>query len=365
MTKKINAVYILSNFQELNSGCFQVRMNTPFLELMKMGHKIEYVTLGDYSYDEIDNDIVIYSRQYTKDPFRSLWKHKLDGKKIVYDLDDDVWNIPELNPAHETYKTEKHNIAGMCREADLITVSTEALKEKVIENTKAENVVVIPNALNLDKFYVKEKGKDEKLKVAWSGGSNHYEDLLIVLDVIKDLQKEYDFEFVVQGLCGNPWEADAFTTAMLLKKGDLNEDKEKFTKTKLKVYEKFRSLKNFTHIPFYPPEMFPEILSRIGIDIGIIPIKGYEFDKSKSIIKYLEYTAVGAATIASNEPPYTGQVIRTVKNQDNKWFNAIKNLIRDEKKRRELVEEQKKQLFPKYDIKTVVKDYEKVLQSLL
>jgi len=363
----MNVVYVMSSFGDYQAGCFQVRINTPFLELSKRGHRMEIITLGEYTYDELDDvDIVVYSRHYSKDPFRSLWKHKTDGKKIVYDLDDNIWNIPPLNPAFTTYKEGERNnvnIIGLCRESDLVTTTNEMLAKAIKEETKQENIAILPNAIDLTKF-VKRPNRDG-LRIGWTGGANHYEDLDIVLDVIKDLQKKYDFEFIIQGLTAGPWDSDAYSTNLLLTRGTVGKEVEAFNKKKMEVYEKLRKLKKFRHIPFYPPEVYPSILVDCDFDIGIIPIMGHKFDESKSIIKYLEYTAVGTTALASNHYPYREKVLRTTKNKYKNWYRELQELIENKELREKLAEEQYKQCFPEYDIKKVADKYEKTYLELL
>ncbi len=360
--QKLNIAYILDGFGELTSGCFQVRINEMFLAMQKLGHNMQFVVKGQYEYPELDDmDIIVYSRYYNSDPFRSIWKHKLDGKKIVYDMDDDVWNIPPLSPAYNTYKEAHKNITGLCKESDLVTVSTEYLAGIVEKNTGVKPVV-IPNALNLEKF--KERPHNEgRLKVGWAGGSNHYEDLNIILDVVKDLQKEHDFDFIIQGLTATPWEVDAYNTDLKLRKDVVTEDMIEFDKQKMKIYDKFREM-DLAHVVWYPPEMYPALLRTLDLDIGLIPVKGYLFDKSKSILKYLEYTAVGTCALASDTEPYL-DVKYKAKNKYVDWRNKLEALIKDKELRERLVKEQKEQLFPQYDIKEVAKVYEEKLLNLI
>ncbi len=361
---KMKIAYIMDSFAEFTSGCFQVRVNEPYTELIKRGHTVEYFIRGQYEYPELNKyDIVVFSRYYSSDVFRGLWKAKLDGRKIVYDLDDDVWNIPPANPAHEAYeKGKKHDISGMCIEADLVTVSTQALKELVEKETGQKNIKVIENGINTERFVERPHG--EGLRIGWTGGGNHFEDIDIILQVITDLQKEYDFQFIIQGLTGNPWDADAYVTNLKLTRGVVEGADEIFHKKKMDVFKAFRVIKNFKHVPFYPPMMYPEILRSMDMDIGLIPIVGHKFDESKSIIKYLEYTATGTAVIASDREPYKCVEKRT-DNKYRKWYNAIEELIKDKKLREDLVARAKKDLFPKYNIKSMADNLEKTYSSLL
>ncbi len=365
MIPKMKIAYIMNDFSEFTAGCFNVRINEPFAELVKRGHKVEYFIRGQYQYPELDDfDIVVYSRHYSTDVFRGLWKARLDGKKVVYDIDDDVWNIPASNPAYQTYNVlgKNRDITGMCIEADLVTASTEHLKKLIEKHSKRKNVTVIENGINTERFIERPHG--EGLRIGWTGGGNHFEDLNIVLKVIKDLQKEYDFEFIIQGLTGNPWDADAYTTNLKMERGVIEGSDLEFHKEKMEVFKTLRVLKNFRHIPFYPPMMYPEILRKADLDIGLIPITGNEFDKSKSIIKYLEYTATGTAVIASDAEPY--KVVDTkVANKYKKWYKGIEGLINDKKKREKLVKKAKKDLFPKYDVKKMADKIEKEYSQLL
>ncbi len=364
MIPKMKIAYIMDNFSEFTAGCFNVRIDAPFKELIKRGHTVEYFIRGQYEYPELNEfDIVVYSRNYGGDVFRGLWKTKLDGRKIAYDLDDDVWNIPPTNPAHIHYeKGKKKDIAGLCIESDLVTVSTEHLKKIVQEETKVDNIIVVPNGIDTTKFTERPHG--EGLRIGWTGGGNHFEDLSLVLNVIKDLQKKYDFEFIIQGLTGTPWEADAYTTNLKIVKGVLEESDEIFHKEKMKVFKGFSKLKNFRHVVFYPPPMYPDILRSMDLDIGLIPIVGHKFDKSKSFIKYLEYTATGTAVIASDTEPYKGVEMR-VDNKYDKWYKGIEKLINDKKLREDLVKRAKKDLFPKYNVQAMADAYEKAYSKLL
>ncbi len=361
---KMKIAYIMDDFSEFSAGCFNVRIDAPFKELMKRGHEVEYFIRGQYEYPEIkDFDIAVYSRHYGGDVFRGLWKARLDGVKVVYDIDDDVWNIPKMNPAHTTYESgRKKDISGMCIEADLVTVSTEALKDVITKEIGEKDIKVVPNGIDTERFTQREN--KEGLRIGWTGGGNHFEDIDIILNVIKDLQKEYDFEFIIQGLTGNPWDADAYVTNLKLTRGVLEGAEELFNKKKMDVFKGFRNLKNFKHVPFYPPQMYPDILRSMDMDIGLIPIIGHEFDKSKSIIKYLEYTATGTAVIASDREPYKCVETR-VDNKYKKWYDAIEKLINDKKLREDLVKRAKKDLFPKYNVQAMADKLEKSYSELL
>lgn len=354
---------ILEDNQEALNGCFYVRIHNPLMELKRRGHEVEYMTLTSINWEELKTaDIVVFSRVYNNPHLGLLWRCKANGIKVVYDLDDDIWHIPRTNIAHTAYEVRlKKRVEDIIREADMVTTTTEPLKKELLKFN--DNVKILPNALNLDKW--EERPNREGLKVGWSGGQNHLEDLMIVAEAIEELQEKYDFTFVIQGITSKPLEADGYEASLIKSIGVENQAIETVNNIKLDLYGKLLRLKKFYHIPFYPPDMHPKVLSSADIDIGIIPIMGYRFDESKSILKLLEYTAVGTPAITSDELPYKGIAPCTVENKKNKWYIAIEKMINDKQFREDTLKKQRDILFPKYSLKKVGDTYEKEFKKLI
>jgi len=353
-------VAIIDTNSCVTNGCFHIRTHQPLMELQKRGHEIEYTSLETDRWDEIKTaDIVIFGRGYNRPFLGLLWRCKAAGIKVVYDIDDDVWNVPETNPAHRSFeKKYKQSIEDTIVEADLITTSTIPLKKQI--ERLHDNIKVIPNSLPLEKWDKRPNHKG--LTIGWSGGSNHLEDLLMVVDDIKKLQEKYDFKFIIQGFISRPIEADGYEASLLKSVGFQDEMAGRINEMKIELYTKLLGLKNFYHIPFYPPEMHPKVLQRADIDIGLIPIKGHKFDESKSILKLLEYTAVGTTAITSNVLPYKGIAPYTTKNMD--WYNSIEKMIKDEKLRQKMLEKQEKICAP-YSLEKVGEEWEKTFKDLI
>jgi hypothetical protein len=83
------------------------------------------------------------------------------------------------------------------------------------------------------------------------------------------------------------------------------------------------------------------LLSESRIDIGLAPLHDTPFNRAKSDIKYLEYSAVGAATIASPVAPYQASVrhdrgILVTPNTPEAWSRAILRLVEDTRLRQKL-----------------------------
>lgn len=365
-TTPVNVAVFLDSMREFSNGCFFVRHFVPFIELGKRGNGTGFISMPGYFFDEVvqDNDVVVFTRVYNSDPFRHIWRLKAAGMKIVYEFDDDVWNIPKVNPAHNTFQTKKFEVEDMCREADAVIVSTEPLAD-LVRKIKGFNkpVFVCPNSVSLEMFKPRKKAHD-KLRIGWAGGANHYEDLNFLMDIILELDKKYDFDFIIQGLSGSPLEADMYSKAMSIKRGQVNDKaSKKHLNTALDVWDKIRQLKSFQHVPFYPPEMYPGILSSCDLDIGLIPITNAKFNASKSCVKYYEYTAVGTTALASDLPPYKNEV--QYKARDKKdWIEKLSALIEDEKLREDILKKQQEYVFKERDIKVVGRLWEETYKKI-
>lgn len=247
--------------------------------------------------------IVVGQRVHT--PAVSLmWEGlKIMGHKLVFEIDDDFWNIhPSNEGPHRYYQGEvldrlNANIAA----ADLVTVSTETLARLV--RPINERVVVLPNYIDgavLDH----ERTRNQRLTIGWAGGSSHLHDINIVTPALRTVlgqRPDVDMHFV-----GHDFTATTGARA-------------RHTGWKSDVISFQLSL---------------------DFDIGLAPLADFKFNWSKSPIKALEYGALGIPTIASPVGPYrefvihgeTGFLART----QGDWVRYLRELINDDAMREEM-----------------------------
>jgi glycosyltransferase involved in cell wall biosynthesis len=117
----------------------------------------------------------------------------------------------------------------------------------------------------------------------------------------------------------------------------------------------------FYHVPFHFPELYPSILRKCNIDIGIAPLLDSEFNYSKSCVKFYEYASTGTVTLASNVKPYKDEVKYTANNKFDDWKNKLERLIVDKKFRDELCEEQYQWVQENRNIRKIVVLWEEAL----
>lgn len=214
------------------------------------------------------------------------------GFGLVYEIDDDLLDIPEWNYACQYYNLYKPFVEEILKLCNGIVVSTLPLKTKLSKYN--DNVEVIPN--HLPKFvwgdvypahkYYKEGAK---VKILYAGSSNHFAQVPHikkgitggdfgdkVIDFIKKTTDKY--EWIIIG--GIPHQLEE-------------------AKDKIQYYE-WKSIFEY-----------PSFIKSLEADIGIAPLENNEFNKSKSNIKMLEYCACGMAGIYSKMPPYNKATIQT------------------------------------------------------
>jgi glycosyltransferase involved in cell wall biosynthesis len=291
------------------------------------------------------NDICVVQRLCTQQQWEFLQVVKSLGLKIIYDLDDDMWNVPEKNPAYNALMFYKKGFIECMKACDAITVSTRHLAKVVTKQIeKAQRdlkneceqalfqgkidqekynlmaarylrhipVFVVENRLDEKIFAPPTLKKRDKLTVGWAGSSSHIGDLEIVLEGLKEVAEEepgVDFQF--RGL--EPPVA-------------------------------LRTLPNVVFKLWTPVSEFVSRMPNWNWDIALAPLEDHAFNESKSSIKILESAHCRVPTLVSwvaqydrfcSYDPELRWLLCAGRNQ---WAPKIRELIHDEARRVDLGE---------------------------
>lgn len=236
---------------------------------------------------------------------------KAQDKKIVWELDDDIWNLPSWNPAWMTY--QDNPCAWFLANADEIVVSTETLGGVVGDHlTEPIPITVLPNLIDLTKFQVPflPQSDRKELRILWSGSAFHEPDLEMVAEVYRRLLSRYqDIICLFQGSwptsLGEWVRIPGSNTGVL------------------------RPLSS--RVGFIEPVAYtyhPKLLSDIAPDISLAVIANEQFALAKSNLKVLEAHAVGSACVASDLAPYRDTCAMLGSTIDN-LVSACARLIED------------------------------------
>lgn len=342
-------ILMINNTKDENPS-YIMRNKIVGIALEKLGHKVHYgVTAVNIDVD--DYDVFIFNRFYEGTLLKYVSFLQSIGKTVIYETDDNYEGIDE---SHALFKIKDFAILSsreLMKAVDGITVSTPELKAEITNYLPDKKVFVIPNALDFTK-YKKRKGGNKKLRIGFQGSNIHVQDLLMVIDAIAELQKEYGFEFYIFGIDDTPFK-------------DLNKFCLEYKKRKWKWMEDFPKLYDtlekmeYTHIKTVPYEKYRDKLSELNLDIGIAPLTDNRFNRSKSCLKFYEYAAVGTVTLASKVIPYSEEmdVEDLVKNRHDKWVGKLRKLIVDAEFRQKRASEQEAWVLEHRNIEKIVQNW--------
>jgi hypothetical protein len=251
---------------------------------------------------------------------------------IVIDYDDDLFNIPDYNPAHEFYSKQevRDNIKRACELADCITVTTPALKRLYSEWN--DNVQIIENAWNDINFPINRSEASDNQFINWRGSATHRNDLL---EYKNSILKAADFK---KDWC---W-------SWMGKEHWMISD---FIKNK-KLYDESEIIKYFNNLKSLAPA------------IQMVPLHNNIFNESKSNISWIEATWAGAVTIAPDLPEWKRPGIFNF-STSGEFFEITMELFKNPEKRHIAWKESKDFINSNLLVKDINKKRTKILEDLL
>lgn len=252
-------------------------------------------------------------------PPRELWPFlemiKQYGKKLVWHTDDDVFRIPEHNPASKYI--DKSMMNWLHDNADELWVSTTELYENLGGEYRAfGNIKILPNLIDTRYWPTVNRTDNEEVRLIWAGSAYHQMDLELIANCFDKLLAKYDNIFC---LFMGSWPASLSEWVVIPGSNQATQVPHNRYKGKL------------GYINPVNVERYPHVLASINADIGIAAITDEPFNFSKSNLKWLEYSMLGIPTAASDLPPYQG----TTSLLGDLYYNCCQ-LIEDEKFRKVL-----------------------------
>lgn len=323
------------------SGIWLHRNAIPGTALMDRGHGIKEVAIGNEVPKHLMEwpDVVIFGRTYPSayDPIKYMRDYKKLGKRVLYDMDDDFWEIAKDNPSVNVGNALKDQYEGMIKEADAIITPSPILAKK-FKKYFNKPVFICPNGIDFKLYQERPRNNPDTLNIGYMGAASHWKDLQLIGEVIDKLSEKYDFLFTIYGITGEPMEAAMYSYQKHLQL-NLQPEKNPYFRAALDFYTQLKRVRMW-HVPFMPPELHPTVLSRCDFDIGIAPLEDNVFNSGKSCVKFYEYAAVGTTVLASDVEPYKQEVNYRAKNTFKDWYNKLEKLIVDKEFREKLGKEQ-------------------------
>jgi glycosyltransferase involved in cell wall biosynthesis len=320
-------------------ACAYYRHFMPHLHLKNSRFVFSYhqMPIADFC----EADVAVVQRQCTEGNFLAFKAMKQMGMKVIYDLDDNLWAVPNSNPTAPVFKAVKEGLNFIASKCDVITVSTPQLRlavQRAMPNMGLR-IEVVPNMIDLDWCHPPLLPRDPKrVTLGWAGSNTHagdigyaWEALPVALEKVPHLYMEFVGMAPPKSIANHP-------------------------------RVKARS--------WYPTAEFPARFSSWGWDICIAPLEDSRFNKSKSAIKMLEAGAVGAVILVSPVGPYKDfcklhpelPYLECVVN--SQWINKIVELATDHAKRQYYADLLRETVIKHYEVKSHIHIWEDLLRSL-
>jgi hypothetical protein len=307
------------------------------LESARVGDNDRLAEWVDRYLDRFSPSMLVFCR-YSGPMFRRMvaWARR-QAVPVLYHIDDDLLAIP---PDIGASKHALHNSPGRLtavREllncADLVYASTEKLRLKLLEYFP--DIPVVAGRVYCSSAVVRRPRPGPATKVGYMASADHAHNLGMILPAIEQmLERNPAIRFELLGSIPVPPSLERF--------GD--------------------------RISAAPPiadyDAFLSGLAALRWDVGICPLAPIEFNLMKADTKWVEYTAAGAAVVASGATVYDDCCsggCGILADGTAEWLEGLELLIGSERERIGMVERSQAKLESEY---SVTRLREQVLEML-
>ena len=346
-SKEVNIALFIKNDLDNLLPTEYIRLVIPFYHLfLKKNFNPTILHNEDiHKFDLTKFDIIIVQRDSLENKnAKCLVKIcKTNNIKLIYEIDDDLISIDKNHPNYIEFAEKKETIKYLVSNSDIVTVSSKNLKDKLHKYNS--NIQLIKNSIN-DMLNLENEAitNPNMIKIGYMGTLTHENDVMLVEKAMQNIIKTYE------------------------KKG------KKVIFETIGVTNDKLNYATAVNIPFkysrYPH--FIRWLKRIiDWDIAIAPLENNNINKSKSEIKYLEYTSLKIPGIYSNCGAYSEAIINNkngilIKNNTiEEWQSALITLIENENLRKNIVKQSLRDIKNNYSIDSTVKLWEETIEKLL
>lgn len=291
-------------------GCALYRMWIPHLNIEHS--RFCYRVQGGVPFEDFSEcGVVVVQRQVSKQNYEALIGLKQHGFRIVYDTDDNLWDLPGANPGKRVFQDHADGFTKCAMQCHVITVSTRGLRTAVrtaIPNYKGE-ILVCPNGIDFNLFRPPSVTRDDRVVIGWAGSNTHGEDIKDAWSVLPEIMEMFPnvhMEFVGTGAPG-----------------------------------KLHGHPRVKYRRFMPVGEYPSRFSTWAWDITLAPLSDNRFNRSKSNIKMLEAAALGIPCLGSRVQPYEefcalGRADWLLCNTQSEWKRKLIELVSDKALREDL-----------------------------
>jgi len=346
----------------LNSPVVYYRMENFVKQFRKQGHEVAFTYWGPKFKDtchwehnmtmrfiqEIDilakeTEVTVIQSVHTQKAIALICALQEQHRKpVLCEYDDDIYSVNSQSPAFKLAGPGGNvELWGdeQIRKSDGVVVSTEYLKEHYSE--KNAKIFVAPNAIDFDLWdnLKHPKKKSKKIKIGWEGGAGHSVNLRLLKNVVNRILDEFP------------------NVVFHFKFGSYQPDYLQHKRIIFQDYHYWVSI-----------DKHPQSLATAGFDIAVAPLRDLDFNRAKSNVRWLEYSALKIPTVASDVSPYRciqhGKTGFIVKEEDG-WVEYLGNLIKSESLRKHMGQMAYDYVKQNFNVERISQGYIRNLQGFI
>ena len=298
--------------------------------------QFRYRSFGEVSFEDFYwGDVFIFQRLGDANVLRLVQSLVRYGKKVIFEIDDLLTEIPEFLSHHEFSERNLQIFHEVLESVDLITTTTDRLSGELAKVNK--NVFVIPNCVTPTHLGVStHSDSSEVIELIVASSDTVRVDFIV--PALMALTRDYPGRFHITAI-GPPGEY--------------------LEKVGVPVHRK----------PILSQKEFKEFLSNLSNPIGLIPLEDSLFSSCKSPIKFFDYALAGVPSVCSNVPPYADYVKNRetgllVNNDVDSWVSGILELSNSADLRNSLVQNACRFVNESYTIDHAAASWERAFDSL-
>lgn len=271
-------------------------------------------------------DTVVFSRYSGPHAAAIIRWAKRNSVPTVYHLDDDLLAVPrslgERKHAYHNAPERLATVRELLRAADLVYTSTEVLRQRL--ESYIPGLCALAAPINASGTILKRGRAAQARTLGYMASADHLPNLEMILPaVIELLDRHRHLSFELFGSIPVPPELARFGGRV-------------------------RSVE-----PIADYEQFLRALGDRHWDIGIAPLAPTDFNRTKSNNKWIEYTSLGIAVVASADMVYDeccADGCGMLASGLDDWRSALERLLTDDAARLAMVERAQRKLESRYGV---------------
>jgi len=289
-----------------------------------------------YQFETWGPDIVVMQKFMSPEGFafhetcKEFWP-------VLTEVDDDFINVPCWNPAFSP-QANAHYMAAMQLESTHALICSTPYLLDLFSKMYDKRGHVIPNGIDVEYWdNLPNPAKHSGINIGWVGAASHREDLKILVDVIPEVNKRYsDIQWLFMSGGGIPDEIVEHPNVRFIRE-------------------------------WWPANEYARAVKLKGFDIGLAPLLDHPFNKAKSNLRWLEYSAMGIPTVASEIGHFNETIRHTetgfVCSNTEEWIEHISQLVERECSRKDIGKAAKEDISKNWNLKDISKRYADILSQ--